>query len=155
MKKTKNIQLNLLGIGGLIIIGLVSFIGLAMGSGTDDYISTDEIISSNKQNPKEIIYKKDTIPQGEFKFEIYFAEHNGRMTNRTCNIKIKGNRIMVTQDETTNLTGGKIIIQGIVLRHKSGKWIIGEKIEDANAQEIGGCTELPIIDFEKKLFEWC
>ena len=95
------------------------------------------------------------IPQGNFKYEIYFSEFDGRMPNRTCNVEIKKNKIVVSQDETTNLTGGKIIFDGIILKHKSGKWILADKNEDINADEIGGCTDLPIIDFDKKLIEWC
>ncbi|MBO3100282.1 hypothetical protein [Gelidibacter pelagius] len=53
------------------------------------------------------------------------------------------------------MTGGEIIFDGLILKHKSGKWILADKKEEVNADEIGGCTEIPIIDFEKKLIEWC
>ena len=97
----------------------------------------------------------DSIPQGKFKYEIYFAEFGGRLPNRTCDIEIKGNKIIVTQDETTNLTGGKIIFDGMILKHKSGNWILTNDNADVHADEIGGCTAIPIIDFVKKLIEYC
>ena len=54
------------------------------------------------------------------------------------------------------MTGGKIIIEGILLKHKSGKWIIGETETDRNAEEIGGCSGGPTpINFETKIIEWC
>lgn len=118
----------------------------------------DKTVSVNIE--KEILKEKnhqkfEQIPQGKFKYEIYFAEFGGRMPNRTCNVEIKGNNITVTQDETTNLTGGEVIFKGMVLKHKSGKWILADKKEDIKADEIGRCTEIPIIYFDKKLIEWC
>ncbi len=95
------------------------------------------------------------IPQGTFAYELYFAEFGGRMENRKCEVTIKGNKITVKQTENTNLTGGEYIFEGLVLKHKSGKWILAHDKNDANADEIGGCTEIPIIEFNKKQIEWC
>ena len=35
------------------------------------------------------------------------------------------------------------------------KWILSDNADDVNTDEIGGCTEIPIIEFDKKLIEWC
>lgn len=94
------------------------------------------------------------IPQGTFIYELYLAEFGGRMKNSECKVIINGNRVTVEQTKT-NLTGGKIIFSGLILKHKNGKWILAKNEEDVNADEIGGCTEIPIIDFDKKLIEWC
>ena len=103
-----------------------------------------------------IIIESDTIPQGKMNFELYFAEWDGRMGNAPCEVIIEGKNIIVRQTCETNLTGGKIIAKGILFRHKSGRWIIGEDPADANAKEIGGCTGGPIpIDFNEKVIEWC
>lgn len=108
-----------------------------------------------------IIYSKfetnqDTIPQGKFEYELYFSEWGGRMSNATCEIIISGNQIKVLQTNETKLTGGKIIIEGILIKHKSGKWVIADKESDKNAKEIGGCTGGPVpIDFLRKIIEWC
>ena len=99
--------------------------------------------------------KRVNIPQGTFIYELYFAEFGGRMPNSVCKIIIKGNKITVEQTENTNLTGGNEIFNGLILQHKSGKWILAEDENAVNADEIGGCTEIPIIEFDKKLIEWC
>ncbi len=95
------------------------------------------------------------IPQGNFIYELYFAEFGGRMKNTECKVEINGNKIIVEQTENTNLTGGNQIFDGLILKHKSGKWILAENKDDINAEEIGGCTEIPIINFETKIIEWC
>lgn len=95
------------------------------------------------------------IPQGTFIYELYFAEFGGRMANSECKVTIIGNKITVEQTENTNLTGGKEIFNGLVLKHKSGKWILADNENDVKADEIGGCTEIPIIEFDRKLIEWC
>ncbi|SEA75501.1 hypothetical protein [Psychroflexus halocasei] len=100
-------------------------------------------------------YLQNGIPQGNFVYELYFAEFGGRMKNAECKIEIDGNKIIIEQNENTNLTGGTEIFSGLILKHKSGKWILGENEEDKNAEEIGGCTEIPIIDFKTKIIEWC
>lgn len=111
-------------------------------------------VSKQNQNFRieQIIYE---IPQGKFKYEIYFAEFGGRMSNRSCDVEINGNEIILIQDESTNLSGEEIFFKGKILKHKSGKWILTNAKEDIDANEIGGCTEIPIIDFDKKLIEWC
>lgn len=98
---------------------------------------------------------QDGIPQGNFIYELYFAEFGGRMKNAECKVEINGNKITVEQTENTNLTGENKIFSGLILKHKSGKWILAEDENAMNADEIGGCTEIPIIEFDNKLIEWC
>jgi hypothetical protein len=98
---------------------------------------------------------QEGIPQGNFIYELYFAEFGGRMTNAECKVEINGNKIIVEQTENTNLSGGNEIFSGLILKHKSGKWILAGDENDVNANEIGGCTDIPIIEFDKKLIEWC
>jgi hypothetical protein len=150
LKKVLNILLVTLGIGSLILIGVTIFIATAMGKRVDNYDLTE------KQNPKTELITKDSIPQGKMTYELYFAEFDGRMGNLPVEIIITGTKIIVYNNEKNPLTGGKIIIEGILLKHKSGKWIIGETKTDQNAEEIGGCSGGPTpIDFETKIIEWC
>lgn len=100
-------------------------------------------------------YKTKNTPQGTFKYEIYFAEFGGRMNNATCDLEIKGNKIKVLQDGTRKLTGGKVLFDGIIIKHKSGVWILADDESDKDAEEVGGCSEFPIIYFDCKLIEWC
>ena len=78
------------------------------------------------------------------------------MENTPCSVKIHGNRIEVYKNENTNISGERLIVKGILVKHKSGKWIIANSESDKNAEEIGGCTGGPIpIDFKSKVIEWC
>ncbi|MCX7552232.1 hypothetical protein [Xanthomarina sp. F2636L] len=157
MKKLWNILLILVGIGSLLLIAFTIFVATALGKrgGTSEYNSNEQLISE-KQNLKSELILTDTIPQGKMTYELYFAEFGGRMENLPVEIQIDGNKIIVYNSEKNPLTGGKIIIQGILLKHKSGKWIIGETETDRNAEEIGGCSSGPTpIDFETKIIEWC
>tara|TARA_R110000751_G_scaffold307242_1_gene427843 strand:+ start:57 stop:854 length:798 start_codon:yes stop_codon:yes gene_type:complete len=98
----------------------------------------------------------ESIPQGKSTYGLYFAEFDGRMENLPVDIIINGNKIIVYNNKKNPLTGGEIIIEGILLKHKSGKWIIGETETDRNVEEIGGCSGGPTpIDFETKIIEWC
>ena len=98
----------------------------------------------------------ESLKQGKFEFELYFAEWSGRMGNGSCDVIIEGNKITILQNGKTNLTGGKILADGFLLKHKSGRWIIAKQDSDIHAEEIGGCSGGPIpIDLEKKIIEWC
>ena len=100
--------------------------------------------------------QNENIPQGNFEYELYFSEWEGRMENTPCSVKIHGNRIEVYKNENTNISGERLIVKGILVKHKSGKWIIANSESDKNAEEIGGCTGGPIpIDFKSKVIEWC
>ena len=146
-----------MGIGSLLLIAFTIFVATALGKrgGNSEYDSK-EYLKSEKQNPTTELIIMDTIPQGKMTYELYFAEFGGRMENLPVEIQINGNKIIVYNSEKNPLTGGKIIIEGILLKHKSGKWIIGETETDHIAEEIGGCSGGPTpIDFETKIIEWC
>lgn len=96
----------------------------------------------------------NNLPQGTFIYELYFAEHPN-MQSRECEVIILRNQITINQTEKTNLSGEKRMFKGMVLQHKSSAWILTNNEEDINADEIGGCTDIPIIDFNKMLIEWC
>lgn len=122
------------------------------------FFSTNEEKKNNdiELNHSLILYLSDTIPQGKMKYELYFSEWNGRMNNLKVDIIIQGNKITVFNNTEKPLPGGKILVKGILMKHKSGKWIIGKNNNDKNAEEIGGCTNGPIIiDFKTKIIEWC
>lgn len=48
-----------------------------------------------------------------------------------------------------------IAFEGLLIKHKSGVWILADDESEKDAEEVGGCTEIPVIYFEKKLIEWC
>ena len=95
---------------------------------------------------------------GTYTYTIAFAEHQGKSLGVTCTVIIKGDSIKVIHNGNPNLSGekGEIIDEGIIIKHKSGKWIIGQSPEDKNAEEIGGCSDGPlVIDFKNKRLWTC
>jgi hypothetical protein len=44
----------------------------------------------------------------------------------------------------------------MLIKHKTGKWIIGKSAKGKSAKEIGGCGDgPPIINFKKKFVRLC
>jgi hypothetical protein len=106
------------------------------------------INTASAQKPKNGIYT----------YQIAFAEWGGKSLGATCTVIIKGDRIKVLHNGTRGLSGskGEILDSGIIVLHKSGKWIIGHSIKDKNAKEIGGCSDGPtVIDFKRKKWWTC
>lgn len=100
-------------------------------------------------------FTQDTIPQGTFTYQLYYAEWEGRMPNTEVTVIIKGDKITVQKNKNTNLTGPNLILKGTVLKHDSGVWIIATEPEEAHAPEVGGCVGIIPIDFSKQVVEWC
>lgn len=103
---------------------------------------------SHAQKPKD----------GTYTFKIAFAEWGGKSQGNTCTIIIKGNNIKVINNGTGTLKAykGYVMDEGILMIHKSGKWIIGHDPKDKYAKEIGGCSDGPSeLDFKRKLFWIC
>jgi hypothetical protein len=73
-----------------------------------------------------------------------------------CKVVIKNDSITIyaTKELSQKITltkEGEIIDRGIILKHKSGKWIIGKNRKDIDAKRIG--VEGPaILDFRKKQY---
>ncbi len=69
---------------------------------------------------------------GRYTYAIAFNEWGGKSLGATCTVIIKGDSIKVVNDGKSNLSGGKddIIDAGIILKHKTGKWIIGYNLKD-------------------------
>src|SRR5438270_7881780 len=81
---------------------------------------------------------------GSYTYAIAFAEWGGKSNGTFCTVVIKGDSIRVIHHGTGHLTGkkGDILDKGIIMKHKSGKWIIGHSSKDKNAKEIGGWSEV-------------
>ena len=73
-------------------------------------------------------------------------------------VLIKGNRVKVIYEGDGDLTAeaGTVLDEGILLKHKSGQWIIATDESDATLDEVGGCTDGPsVIDFAEKKYWMC
>ncbi len=88
---------------------------------------------------------------GTYTYTISFQEYGGKSNGATCTVIIAGDSIKVINNGS--ITGGKgsILEEGIIMQHKSGKWIIGHDKKDKEAQDIGGMGPA-MIDFKKKIF---
>ncbi len=90
---------------------------------------------------------------GTYTYKVAFAEWYGKSLAATCTVIIKGDSIKVVHNGNDNLKGkkGDILDAGLIMKHKSGHWIIGHNPKDYDLNEIGGCSDGPIIiDFIHK-----
>lgn len=98
-------------------------------------------------------------PNGEYVFDIAFAEWEGRSLGEEVKVVIKNRKVEIKYMGNSNLPIAKkdeLLDSGILVRHKSGEWIIIQTQEEINADEIGGCTGGPaIIDFTNKKYIMC
>ena len=95
---------------------------------------------------------------GTYTYTIAFAEWDGKSLGASCTVIIKGDSIRVFRTGTGDVSTkeAELLDSGIIMKHKSGKWIIGHTPKDKYAKEIGGCSDGPSeINFKKKIFWLC
>lgn len=96
------------------------------------------------------------LPSGKYIFKYCDFEYNS--CAGTCKVVIKGDSITVFATKElarsrTSTKAGDVIAKGIILKHKSGKWIIGQSAKDSEAElAITDEKVIPEIDFKKKQF---
>lgn len=108
---------------------------------------------------KTTIFIKNNIPaSGTYIYSLAFAEFGGKSLGADCKVEIIGDSISVIHNGG-NISGNKgdIIAAGHIRWHKATKqWIIAESENDIYADEVGGCSDGPIIvDFENKKVWLC
>ncbi len=102
----------------------------------------------------QIVCPGQKLKTGTYTFKYCDLEYN--MCLGTCKVVIKRDSITIyatkeLAQKITLIKEGDIIDQGIILKHTSGKWIIGKTRKDVYAKRIG--VEGPaIIDFKKKQY---
>jgi len=97
-------------------------------------------------------------PDGKYTYSILWDEFGGKDLGNRCTVVIKKDSIKLVHNGEPDLTGNKgdILCEGIILKHKTGKWIIGRSKKDKHAKAIGACLDdLPIIDFKRKVVWLC
>jgi hypothetical protein len=78
---------------------------------------------------------------GTYFYFIRYAESPSLKNSKAdCKIIIDGRKIKVFYlgGTLSNIKKGAIIDEGILVKHKSGKWIIAKKESDVDIDEIGG-----------------
>ena len=91
------------------------------------------------------------IPKsGTYIYSFCDMEYN--KCSGSCKVVIQGNRIAVyaTKELAKKITDtkeGDVLSKGLIIKHKSGKWIIGKSEKDRYAKEI-----FTTLDFKKKQY---
>ena len=139
---------------------------------TDQWIFVDsltkEIYEYDLANDSLILWKEfasidneinEIPPNGKYRFDIAFAEWEGKSMGEKVTIVINDKSIKVIYEGDGQLTQtkkGDIIDEGKIMKHKTGVGIIGKHPSDTQLDEIGGCTGGPaIIDFKDKKYWMC
>lgn len=109
-------------------------------------------VESEKADSNEI------PPDGKYRYDIAFAEWEGKSMGEKVTVIIQGDSIKIVYEGDGQLTQtkkGDIIDQGLIIKHKSGAWIIGTQ-SDTDVDVYGGCSGGPaIIDFKNKKYWMC
>lgn len=96
------------------------------------------------------------IADGSYTFAVRFAEQPN-MSGGNLDVQIHGRHIRATSTSNSSFFPLGIVDDGVLLWHSASKqWIIGQNAEDAEAPEVGGCSEGPfVVDLKKKIFWTC
>lgn len=95
---------------------------------------------------------------GKYRYDMAFAEYQNQSMGEKVTVIIKGDSIKIVYEGDGKLTvaKGTILDAGIIVKHKSGVWIIAKSLKDAELDEFGGCSGGPaVIDFKKKRYITC
>lgn len=95
---------------------------------------------------------------GTYTYTIAFAEQQGKSFGATCTVIINGDSIKAVHNGKPGISGkkGEVMDEGIIMKHKTGVWIIGHSRKDIHAEEFGGCSDGPTeIDFRRKKWWTC
>lgn len=95
--------------------------------------------------------------KGRYTYKIVFSEHPNSDTTKTCTVKFKGDSVFIIHNGSLTGEKGKVINKGILMKHHpTGKWIIAHDPKDADAPEIGGCSDGPMVmDFKRRMVWFC
>ena len=127
----------------------------------DEDLNNNPIIDSSVIVPvkKETNESHESVPaDGTYRFDMSFAEKKGQSMGEKVTLIIKGESIKVVYEGDGNLklVKGTVLEEGILLKHKSGLWIISHDKKDALLDQIGGCSGGPtVIDFKNKKYLTC
>ena len=122
----------------------------------------EEVVSTSKVQRSETEGKDDqNINQpmdGEYTFDIAYAEWQGKTMGDKVQVVVEGDKVKVIylEGNLKDLKKGQVMEEGLLIKHKSGVWIIGSDASDAEKDEVGGCSGGPtIIDFEEMTYWMC
>lgn len=117
------------------------------------YELNTSVIKNDKSDSTNI------LPNGVYRFDIAFAEWQGKSMGEKVTVKIQGDSVKIIYEGDGQLTltkKGEILDYGLARKHHSGVWIISQSENDTKLPEVGGCVGGPsVIDFKNKKFWLC
>jgi hypothetical protein len=96
------------------------------------------------------------LRSGDYAFVHRFAEHPS-IEGIELAARIRGRHIVLVNDDKTDLLPAGVIAEGTLMWHAaSEQWIIGMSPGDANAADVGGCSDGPeVVDLERRIYWTC
>jgi hypothetical protein len=90
---------------------------------------------------------------GTYTFDYCDLEYN--LCLGSCKVVIKGDSIIIyatkeLAEKITHTKEGDILEQGLILKHKTGEWIIAKSRKDSETNEIS--YDIARLNFRKKQF---
>lgn len=119
--------------------------------------NNSKINTVNTDKPEELV-QEAKLTDGTYVFDVAFAEYQGKSMGVQVTVVVSGDAIKVTYEGQGDFSAevGEVLDEGVIMKHKSGVWIIGTEPSDKDLDEIGGCTGGPaIIDFQNKKYWMC
>ncbi len=108
----------------------------------------------------ELEVKHEEIPaDGEYIYDISYAEYQEQTMSEKVRVVIKGNSIKILSEDNPSMTAekGDILDEGILRKHnETGDWLISNNPSDVYLEAYGDCVGSPmVIDFIKKVYKTC
>ena len=98
------------------------------------------------------------LSSGDYVFVHRFAEaEQSTIPSIKLDVQIRGRHIVLTNNDKTEVFPAGVIEEGTLMWHASShQWIIGTEPADADAPEVGGCSDGPaVVDLERKIYWTC
>lgn len=96
------------------------------------------------------------IQPGSYVFTHRFAEHP-EMGSISLQVVIEGRHIVLTNETPSDVLPLGVIAEGDLVWHaRTNQWIIAQGDEDAEAAEVGACSDGPeVVDLVEKVYWSC
>lgn len=116
----------------------------------------DSVIIATKQVKQK---HKEIPPDGEYIYDISYAEYQGQTMGEKVRVVIKGNYIKIISEGNPSMTAkkGDILDEGILRKHtKTGDWLVSNNPSDTYLDAYGDCVGIVmVIDFVNKIYHTC
>jgi len=96
------------------------------------------------------------LSTGDYVFAHRFAEHPDIPSTEFA-VQIRGDQVTVTNSGSADVFPHGLIEGGTLMWHaRSAQWIIGTDPTDADAPDVGGCSDGPsVIDLQRRIYWTC